>query len=151
MPDGEWVEIKHRRDVSKIKQSRSEWDGSVLYAKNVQGVERLRDLLIENPARVERWYTDERVIEGRRPRGEQFALHRLCWLGMHRSGGSRQIVEESLPGLNRPLRTAGISFLERHRENGALRLSLVAALRGYLTDDEMAALLAQETVYELQL
>ena len=151
MPDGEWVEIKHRRDVSKIKQSRSEWDGSVLYAKNVQGVERLRDLLIENPARVERWYTDERVIEGRRPRGEQFALHRLCWLGMHRSGGSRQIVEESLPGLNRPLRTAGISFLERHRENSALRLSLVAALRGYLTDDEMATLLAQETVYELQL
>ena len=33
MPDGEWVEIKHRRDVSKIKQSNSDWDGSVLYAK----------------------------------------------------------------------------------------------------------------------
>ena len=151
MPDGEWVEIKHRRDVSKIKQSNGDWDGSVLYAKNVQGLGRLRDLLIENPARVERWYTDERVIEGRRPRGEQFALHRLCWLGMHRSGGSRQIVEESLPGLSRPLRASGISFLERHRENGALRLSLVSSLRGYLTDDEMAALLTQETVYELQL
>lgn len=151
VPDTGWVEIKHRRDVARLIKTHPEWDGTVLYAKGIYGVDRVRETLVENPARIERWQTDERVIEGRRPRGEQFILHKLCWSGLHKTGGARQVVDEGLPGASKPLRASATEFLERHRENAALRLSLAAALREHLTDDEIAMILSKDSVYELQL
>lgn len=151
LPDGSWQEIKHRRDVAKIQRTHSQWGGEVLYAKGIYGLERVRENLIERPAAIERWQTDARVIEGRRPVGEQFVLHKLCWMGMHKAGGSRQVIEQALPGASRPLRAAATDLLERNRETAALRISLAAALREWVTDDEIAEALERQTVYELQL
>jgi hypothetical protein len=149
LKDGTWVEITHRGDVARIGKEHTSWDGSVLCGTK-GGVAKLRAELLDDPAKVQRWNVDERVVEGRRPEGPQFVLHRMSWNGVEAVGGPRQVVDAVLPGANKTLRKAATSLIEEHGEAAALRLSLACALRGIISDDELAMLLLEPSFYELQ-
>jgi hypothetical protein len=114
------------------------------------GVAKLRAELLDDPAKVQRWNVDERIVEGRRPEGPQFVLHRMSWNGVEAVGGPRQVIDAVLPGANKTLRKAATSLIEEHGEAAALRLSLTCALRGIISDDELALLLLEPSFYELQ-
>lgn len=149
LKDGSWVEITHRGDVARISKEHPDWDGSVLCGSK-GGVKKLRAELLDDPAKVQRWNVDERVVEGRRPDGPQFVLHRMSWNGLDAVGGARQVIDSVLPGANKTLRKAATSLIEEHGEAAALRLSLTCALRGIISDDELALLLLEPSFYELQ-
>lgn len=149
LPDGRWIRIKHRNDVSRIKKDHPDWDGTVLCGPP-GGEQSLRENLLDNPVSVERWNVDSRVIEGRRPEGPQFVLHRLSWSGLKAVGGVQQAVASIFPSATKPLVAAASELLKVYGPNAALRLSFAAALRGTLTDDELASLLRQPTAMELQ-
>ena len=149
LKDGSWIEIKHRGDVARISKEHPSWDGSVLCGTK-GGVTKLRAELLDDPAKVQRWNIDERIVEGRRPEGPQFVLHRMSWNGVEAVGGPRQVIDAVLPGANKTLRKAATSLIEEHGEAAALRLSLACALRGIISDDELALLLLEPSFYELQ-
>ena len=149
LKDGTWVEITHRGDVARISKEHPDWDGSILCGTK-GGVTKLRAELLDDPAKVQRWNVDERVVEGRRPEGPQFVLHRMAWNGVDAVGGARQVIDSVLPGANKTLRKAAASLIEEHGEAAALRLSLTCALRGIISDDELALLLLEPSFYELQ-
>jgi hypothetical protein len=148
LPDGTMLEITHRRDVARLRRDHPEWDGSTLCAA-VSGHEELHDLLIHDPTRVERWQIDERIIEGRRERGGAYELMRLFETGDISSiGGLRQMCDELFPGANKTLRTAIETRLE-DGANSAMRLSFAAAMRGIITDDEIAAALREPSLSDV--
>ncbi len=149
LKDGSWIEITHRGDVARIRKEHASWDGSVLCGTK-GGVTKLRAELLDDPAKVQRWNIDERIVEGRRPEGPQFVLHRMSWNGVEAVGGPRQVIDAVLPGANKTLRKAATSLIEEHGEAAALRLSLTCALRGLISDDELAMLLLEPSFYELQ-
>ena len=149
LPDGTWIEIKHRGDIAKLKLENPLWDGTILCGSR-GGVVALRRELLDDTAKVERWNVDPRVIEGRRPDGPQFVLHRMTWNGAAAVGGARQVIDAVLPGCNKTLRMAAEALINEYGETAALRLSLTSALRGLISDDEFAQLLSTPSVYELQ-
>jgi hypothetical protein len=151
LPDGTWVEITHRADIARLRHEHPEWDGTVLCSRvKLETVQQLRELLLDDPAKIERWNIDPRVIEGRRPEGPQFVLHRMVWNGVEAVGGTRQIIDAVLPGCNKTLRRAAEALILEHGETAALRLSVTCAMRGVVSDDELAAMLTEPSVYELQ-
>jgi hypothetical protein len=148
LPDGSWVEITHRRDIARIRREHPEWDGSTLCAA-VSGRDELRDLLIDDPTRVERWNVDPRIIEGRRERGGAYELMRLFETGDTSSiGGLRQMCDELFEGANKTLRAA-IETRLKDGANSAMRLSFAAAMRGIITDDEIAAALREPSLSDV--
>lgn len=149
LPDGSWSEVKHRGDLARIHKEHPDWVGTVLCGSK-GGLLALRAELLDNPAQVQRWSVDERVIEGRRPEGPQFVLHRLVWSGLGAVGGAKQVIDAVLPGANKPLQKAATALIEEHGEAAALRLSLACAVRGIISDDELALLLLEPSFYELQ-
>jgi hypothetical protein len=151
LPDGTWIEITHRADITRLRHEHPEWDGTVLCSRvKVDTLQQLRELLLDDPAKIERWNTDPRVIEGRRSEGPQFVLHRMAWNGVEAVGGARQVIDAVLPGCNKTLRRAAEALTLEHGEAAALRLSIACAMRGVVSDDELAAMLAEPSVYELQ-
>ena len=149
LPDGRWIRLEHRGDIARLKNEHPEWDGSVLCAKEHLGtLQELRELLMEHPASIERWNVDPRIIEGRRPEGAQFPLHRLHWSDPESLGGVRQVVESALPGCNKTLRRVAEELVQEHGERAAFRLSVVGALRGVIPDEELAAMLKSWSPYE---
>jgi hypothetical protein len=151
LPDGTWIEITHRADIARLRHEHPEWDGTVLCSRvKLETVQQLRELLLDDPAKIERWNIDPRVIEGRRPEGPQFVLHRMVWNGVEAVGGTRQIIDAVLPGCNKTLRRAAEALILEHGETAALRLSVTCAMRGVVSDDELAAMLTEPSVYELQ-
>jgi hypothetical protein len=149
LPDGTWIKIEHRNDVARLRKEHPEWDGTVLCAKEHLGsIQEMRELLMDNPANIERWNIDPRVIEGRRPDGAQFPLHRLHWSDPEAVGGAKQIVESALPGCNKTLRRVAEELIQEHGERAAFRLSVVAALRGVIPDEELATMLKSWSPYE---
>ena len=149
LPDGTWIMLEHRNDVARLREEHPEWDGTVLCAKEqLRSVREMRELLMDHPANIERWNVDTRVIEGRRPDGAQFPLHRLHWSDPEAVGGAKQIVESALPGCNKTLRRVAEELIQEHRERAAFRLSVVAALRGVIPDEELAIMLKSWSPYE---
>lgn len=149
LPDGSWSEIKHRGDLARIHKEHPDWVGTVLCGSK-GGLVALRAELLDNPAQVQRWSVDERVIEGRRPEGPQFVLHRMVWSGLDAVGGAKQVIDAVLPGANKPLQKAAGALVAEYGETAALRLSIACAVRGIVSDDELARMLAEPSVYELQ-
>jgi hypothetical protein len=149
LSDGSWLEIKHRGDLARIHKEHPDWVGTVLCGSS-GGVAALRAELLDNTVEVERWNMDERVIEGRRPEGPQFVLHRMVWSGLDAVGGAKQVVDAVLPGANKPLQKAAAALVAEYGETAALRLSIACAVRGIVSDDELAGILAEPSVYELQ-
>ena len=62
LKDGSWVEITHRGDVARISKEHPSWDGSILCGTK-GGVMKLRAELLDDPAKVQRWNVDERVVD----------------------------------------------------------------------------------------
>ncbi len=149
LSDGTWIEIRHRGDVARLKMEHPLWDGTILCGSR-GGATALRSELLDDPAKVERWNVDPRVIEGRRPEGAQFVLHRMVWNGVASVGGTRQVIDAVLPGANKTLRKAAEALINEYGETAVLRLSLTTALRGLISDDEFAQLLSTPSLYELQ-
>lgn len=149
LSDGSWSEIKHRGDIARIHKEHPDWVGTVLCGSK-GGQAALRAELLDNPAQVQRWSVDERVIEGRRPEGPQFVLHRMVWSGVGAVGGAKQVIDAVLPGANKPLQKAAGALISEHGGTAALRLSIACAMRGIVSDDELARMLAEPSLYELQ-
>jgi hypothetical protein len=145
LPDGNWIEIHHRADIARLQKSRPDWDGTVLCSK-VRDTDELYHLLIEEPTKVERWQLDARIIEGRREQGGAYELLRLFETGDPTTlGGVRQVLDQLFPGANKTLRKAVEERLG-DGANSAMRLSFAVAMRGILTDDEIAAALLEPSL-----
>jgi hypothetical protein len=149
LPDGTWLRLEHRGDIARVRREHPTWDGSVLCAKtHLRTLRELRELLMDHPANIERWNIDPRVVEGRRPEGVQFPLHRLHWRGIDAVGGAKQLIEDAFPGANKTLRTAASELLGENSERAAFRLSVAAAMRGVVSDDELAVMLRTWSPHE---
>jgi hypothetical protein len=145
LPDGNWIEMCHRADIARLQKSRPDWDGTVLCSR-VRDTDELYQLLIDDPTQVERWQLDARIIEGRRERGGAYELLRLFETGDPTTlGGVRQIADQLFPGGNKTLRAAVEERLS-DGANSAMRLSFAVAMRGILTDDEIAAALLEPSL-----
>jgi len=109
LPDGSWVEIKHRGDIARLKQEHPLWDGTVLCGSRYQdGLRGLRRNISTDGGLVEIWNVDERTIEGRRPLDAAvYALHKWAIAGDAQAvGGVRQLVETIAPGAPKSVRNA---------------------------------------------
>jgi hypothetical protein len=72
----------------------------------------------------------------------------LHWSDPEAVGGAKQIVESALPGCNKTLRRVAEELIQEHGERAAFRLSVVAALRGVIPDEELATMLKSWSPYE---
>ena len=109
LPDGSWLEIKHRGDIARFKQEHALWDGTILCGPRQQGgLGELRSHIAADGSTVEVWNIDDRVIEGRRPENAAaYALHRWAVTGDTQAvGGVRQLIEVVAPGAPRSVRNA---------------------------------------------
>ena len=145
LPDGNWIEIRHRADIARLQKSRPDWDGTVLCSR-VRDTDELYQLLLDEPTQVERWQLDARIVEGRRERGGAYELMRLFETGDPTTlGGVRQMADQLFPASNKTLRNAVEERLG-DGANSAMRLSFAVAMRGILTDDEIAAALLEPSL-----
>jgi len=149
LPGGEIVEISHRKMVKELMREHPLWNGLVLCANRaVLGKSGIVDALINKPASVERWYVDERVIEGRRPTGRAYALHRLAYGGVEAIGGMQQATSNLLATSDPSVRRAAAKLIEHAGRNAAYRVSLALAAQGFLDAHTIANLLRTKTPYE---
>lgn len=149
LPGGEIVEISHRKMVKELMREHPLWDGLVLCANRaVLGKSSIVDALINTPASVERWYIDERVIEGRRPTGRAYTLHRLAHGGVEAIGGMQQAMSNLLATSDPSVRRAAAKLIEHAGRNAAYRVSLALAAQGFLDAHTIANLLRTKTPYE---
>ena len=109
LPDGTWIEIKHRGDIARLRRKYPTWDGTVLCgSKCTGGLIGLRNKVTAAGSTVEIWNIDERSIEGRRPEDASVhALHKWAITGATKAvGGVRQLVETIAPGAPKSVRNA---------------------------------------------
>ena len=109
LPDGSWVEIKHRGDIARLKQEHPLWGGTVLCGPRGRGgLRELRSDIAEDGRSVEVWDINHRIIEGRRPENAAvFALHKWVVTGDTQAvGGVRQLIEVVAHGAPRSVRNA---------------------------------------------
>ena len=109
LPDGSWVEIKHRGDIARFKQEHALWDGTILCGPRQQGgLGELRTRIAADGSTVEVWDINHRIIEGRRPENAAaYVLHKWAVTGDTQAvGGVRQLIETIAPGVPRSVRTA---------------------------------------------
>ena len=109
LPDGTWIEIKHRGDIARLRRKYPTWDGTVLCgSKCTDGLIGLRNKVTAAGSTVEIWNIDERSIEGRRPEDAAIhALHKWAITGDTKTiGGVRQLVETIAPGAPKSVRNA---------------------------------------------
>ena len=149
LPGGEIVEVSHRRMIKELMREHPLWDGLVLCVnRTVLGKSGIVDALINKPASVERWYVDERVIEGRRPTGRAYTLHRLAYGGVEAIGGMQQATSNLLATSDPSVRRAAAKLIEHAGRNAAYRVSLALAAQGFLDAHTIANLLRTKTPYE---
>ena len=109
LPDGSWVEIKHRGDIARLKQEHPLWGGTVLCGPRGRGgLRELRSDIEEDGRSVEVWDINHRIIEGRRPENAAaYVLHKWAVTGDTQAvGGVRQLIETIAPGVPRSVRNA---------------------------------------------
>lgn len=149
LPGGVIVEVSHRRMIKDLMRENPLWDGLVLCANRaVLGKSNIIDTLINKPASVERWHVDERVIEGRRPTGRAYTLHRLAHSGVEAIGGVKQAMGDLLATADPSVRRAGVKLIERAGPGAAYRISVALAAQGFLDAHTIANLLRDKTPYE---
>jgi len=149
LPGGAIVEVSHRRMIKDLMRDHPLWDGLVLCVnRTVLGKSSIVDALINKPASVERWHVDERVIEGRRPTGKAYTLHRLAHGGVEAIGGIQQVTGGLLATSDPSVRRAGVNLIKRAGPGAAYRISVALAAQGFLDTHTIANLLRTKTPYE---
>lgn len=149
LPTGETVEIKHRKMVKELLVENPLWDGLVLCVnRSLLGKSSIAEFFINKPASVERWIVDWRIIEGRRPVGVAYELHRLAHHGVEAIGGLLQVRSGLLGSFDPVVRRAATKLIERGGRGAAYRISVALAAQGFLDPHTIANLLRVETPYE---
>lgn len=126
-PDtGELVRFFHRNDVAAFAARFPTWDGVCLLAKS-GGLAVLRQMLREEPGKVELWRLDARIVQGRRPANAcSYVMHRWAVEGTV-PGGAHALIPLLFPGTEPLPKGLHVAALHAIRANAQLAIHVVSS------------------------